>query len=161
MARGLTIRIKGVESIQKHFAKIANSAKVREAVVNSTAIVLNTAKHYVPVGREGGGGLRNSIHMKVEQSGDGIVGKVFAGGGHAMYVEFGTGVVGEASNYPKAGELGLKYAQYSWTYTPDGGEHFYTTKGYRARPFMYPALNQNKAQIKKLITNALKEGIKR
>ena len=161
MARGLTIRIKGVESIQKHFAKIANSAKVREAVVNSTAIVLNTAKHYVPVGREGGGGLRNSIHMKVEQSGDGIVGKVFAGGGHAMYVEFGTGVVGEASNYPKAGELGLKYAHYSWTYTPDGGEHFYTTKGYRARPFMYPALNQNKAQIKKLITNALKEGIKR
>ena len=161
MASGLTIKIKGVESIQKHFAKIANPAKVREAVVNSTAIVLNTAKHYVPVGREGGGGLRNSIHMKVEQSGDGIVGKVFAGGGHAMYVEFGTGVVGEASNYPKAGELGLKYTQYSWTYTLDGGEHFYTTKGYRARPFMYPALNQNKAQIKKLITNALKEGIKR
>lgn len=160
MASGLTIKIKGVEGIQKHFAKIANPAKVREAVVNSTAIVLSTAKHYVPVGREGGGGLRNSIHMKVEQSEDGIVGKVFAGGGHAMYVEFGTGVVGEASNYPKAGELGLKYAHYSWTYTPDGGEHFYTTKGYRARPFMYPALNMNKAQIKKLITNALKEGIK-
>lgn len=161
MARGLTIKLKGVESIQKHFTKIANPTKVREAVVNSTAIVLSSAKHYVPVGREGGGGLRNSIHMTVEESGDSIAGKVFAGGGHAMYVEFGTGVVGEASNYPRAAELGLKYAQYSWTYTPDGGEHFYTTKGYRARPFMYPALNQNKAQIKKLITNALREGIKR
>ena len=162
MARGLTIKLKGVEGIQKHFAKIANPAKVREAVVNSTAIVLSAAKHYVKSpGKYGSGALRNSIHMRVEQSGDGIIGKVFAGGGHAMYVEFGTGVVGEASNYPKAAELGLKYAQYSWTYTPDGGEHFYTTKGSIARPFMYPALNQNKAQIKKIITKALMEGIKR
>jgi len=161
MASGLTIKIKGVESIQKHFAKVASSTKVREAVVNSTAMVLSTAKHYVPVGREGGGGLRNSIHMKVEQSEGSAVGKVFAGGGHAMYVEFGTGVVGEASGYPRAAQLGLKYAHYSWTYTPDGGEHFYTTKGYRARPFMYPALSQNKARIKKLIANAIAEGNKR
>lgn len=161
MASGLTIKIKGVEGIQKHFAKIASSTKVREAVVNSTAMVLSTAKHYVPVGREGGGGLRNSIHMKVEQSEGNTVGKVFAGGGHAMYVEFGTGVVGEASNYPRAAQLGLKYAHYSWTYTPDGGEHFYTTKGYRARPFMYPALKQNKIRIKKLIANAIAEGNKR
>ena len=161
MASGLTIKIKGVEGIQKHFAKIANSAKVREAVVNSTAMVLSTAKHYVPVGREAGGGLRSSLHMRVDQRGGEITGKVFAGGGHAMYVEFGTGVVGEESNYPRAAALGLKYAHYSWTYTPDGGEHFYTTKGYRARPFMYPALSQNKARIKKLIANAVIEGIKR
>ena len=159
MASGLTIRIKGVESIQKRFAKIAVSPKVREAVVQSTAMVLSTAKHYTPSPRTGA--LGNSIHMQVEQRGDDITGKVFAGGGHAMFVEFGTGVVGEASNYPRAAALGLKYAQYSWTYTPDGGEHFYTTKGYRARPFMYPALNQNRARIKKLIANALIEGTKR
>lgn len=78
-----------------------------------------------------------------------------------MFVEFGTGVVGQDSNYPKAVELGLKYAQYAWTYTPDGGEHFYTTKGYRARPFMYPALKMNKAKIKILIANAIREDVKK
>ena len=158
MAR-VVITIKGVEKLQKRFDKIASSARVKQAVAQGTSMVLSAAKHNTP--SPDTSALRASIHMDVKQTETEIAGKVFAGGGHAMYVEFGTGVVGEASNYPKAGELGLKYAQYSWTYTPDGGEHFYTTKGYRARPFMYPALNQNKAQIKKLITNALKEGIKR
>ena len=162
MASGLKIEVKGVESIQRYIAKMANLARVHEAVVDSTAMVLSTAKHYVQSpGKYGSGALRNSIHMKVKQIGGSVIGKVFAGGGHAMYVEFGTGVVGEVSNYPKAGELGLKYAQYSWVYTPDGGEHFYRTKGNIARPFMYPALNQNKAQIKKNIANALRKGVKR
>lgn len=160
MAGGLSINVKGVQSLQKHLDEIANPAKVKTAVVAGTSMVLSSAKHNAPVGRDGGGALRASIHMNVEASETAIVGKVFAGSGHAMYVEFGTGVVGEESRYPRAAELGLKYAQYSWTYTPDNGEHFYRTRGYRARPFMYPALKQNKAKILQLITNAINEDIR-
>lgn len=160
MAR-VVITIKGVEKLQKRFDKIANSAGVKQAVVQGTSIVLSAAKHYAPVGRENGGALRASIHMDVKQTETEIAGKVFAGSGHAMYVEFGTGIVGEESLYPRAAELGLKYAQYDWVYTPDGGEHFYHTKGYRARPFMYPALKQNKKKIIQLIASAMKEDMRR
>ena len=159
MASAITISLKGVENIQKHFSKIENTAKLKKAIASSTSMVLSTAKYLVQsVGETGA--LRASLHQTVEQNGNQIVGKVFAGGGHAMFVEFGTGVVGQGSNYPRAAALGLKYAQYSWTYTPDGGETFYTTKGYRARPFMYPALKQNKLRIKRLIEDALREDIK-
>lgn len=159
MAGGLTVKLKGIESLQKHFETLSVSPRVRQAVVKGTAEVLSTAKHYCP--SPDTGALRNSIHMTVDQRENEVVGKVFAGSGHAMFVEFGTGVVGQESNYPRAAALGLKYAQYSWTYTPDGGETFYTTKGYRARPFMYPAIKQNKLRIKQLIIDALREDIRR
>lgn len=158
MAR-VVITIKGVEKLQKRFDKIANSARVKQAVVQGTSMVLSAAKHNTP--SPDTGALRASIHMDVKQTETEVAGKVFAGSGHAMYVEFGTGIVGEESLYPRAAELGLKYAQYDWVYTPDGGEHFYHTKGYRARPFMYPALKQNKKKIIQLIASAMKEDMRR
>ena len=161
MASGVTISLKGVQNLQKHFEKMANPAKVRTAVTQGTAMVLASAKSIAPTSKYGGGGaLRGSIHMNVESRETEIVGKVFAGGGHAMYVEFGTGVVGQDSKYPRVAELGLKYAQYPWTYTPDGGEHFYRTRGYRARPFMYPALKRNKTKIIQLIRQAIREDLR-
>lgn len=82
-------------------------------------------------------------------------GVVYAGGYHAFYVEFGTGVVGAGSPHPgiASGEIGsfsvmgengntyTKYGTYKhkndgWVYMNDKGQ-FRWTKGYEARPFMY------------------------
>ena len=134
MAGGVTVELKGVEELKSHISRIANAAKLKRAVVEGTSMMLSTAKMRAVPGKFGSGALRNSIHMKVDEQRDQISGKIFTALEYAMYVEFGTGIIGENSNYPRAGQLGLSYAHYPWTYTPDNGERFFRTEGQPARP---------------------------
>lgn len=80
-----------------------------------------------------------------------------SGGGnaqdYAVFVEFGTGVVGEGNQHPKAGEFGWEYdinghGDAGWWYPTDAGDPNPTTKlskngwvaftrGQASRPFMY------------------------
>ena len=165
MASGVTFKLDGVTGLQKHFSEIQSSGRVLQAVRQATAIVESTAKHLAP---SGSGELRGKIHMATSQSGQAITGRVYTNCEHAMYVEFGTGHLVGQGTYPADGVaalakhgVNLSYTpKDSWVYTPDNGAHFYTTSGYRARPFMYPALKQNKTRIKQLIINAVRKDVK-
>ena len=94
--------------------------------------------------------LLSSIHSEYNGStkGGGIW-SVVAGTDHAMFVEFGTGIVGKQSPYP--GELpdgvSWEYAsgktirqladgRYGWFYKDDDGQWWFT-EGMPSRPFMY------------------------
>ena len=94
--------------------------------------------------------LISSVHAEYKGSvkGGGIW-TVVAGTDHAMFVEFGTGIVGKRSPYP--GELpegvDWQYAsgktirqltdgRYGWFYQDDNGEWWFT-EGMPSRPFMY------------------------
>jgi HK97 gp10 family phage protein len=63
---------------------------------------------------------------------------------YAKYVEFGTGKAGSESDI----------------YRPFDGGYSLNWKGMRARPFMYPAVFQNKQQIKDIIAKYLREQAK-
>ncbi len=133
------IEINGVDIFLKHINAVASSEKIHKAVKVATMVVHSTAKHLCPVDT---GNLRNRIHMAVGEEDGAVIGRVSNDAEYAMYVEFGTGVRGEASNHPRKGELGLAYR-------PDW-------KGQVAQPFMYPALKQNEKFIKAIIGEAAK-----
>lgn len=94
--------------------------------------------------------LISSVHAEYKGSvkGGGIW-AVVAGTDHAMFVEFGTGIVGKRSPYPgKLPEgVGWQYAsgktirqladgRYGWFYQDDDGQWWFT-EGMPSRPFMY------------------------
>jgi len=94
--------------------------------------------------------LNSSIHAEYKGGvkGGGIW-AVVAGTDHAMFVEFGTGIVGKRSPYPGNLPDGVdwQYAsgktirqladgRYGWFYQDDNGEWWFT-EGMPSRPFMY------------------------
>ena len=68
------------------------------------------------------------------------VGIIKADTPYAIYVEFGTGVVGKQSPHPKP--KGYKYdvnnhGDKGWLYYDENSGEFKWTKGFKSRPFMY------------------------
>lgn len=95
------------------------------------------------------GELKSSISAKEKQSGrDKVIFCVAANSKHAVYVEFGTGIVGRSSPYPYPFPDGVSWqyasgktirqladGRYGWFYRRDG--KWYFTEGMPSRPFMY------------------------
>ena len=64
---------------------------------------------------------------------------------YAIYVEYGTGIIGEESPHPEAWETGWNYdinghGEQGWVYKNDRDGKFHWTQGYVSRPFMYNTL---------------------
>lgn len=112
--------------------------------------------------------LLNSIHS--EDKGDGVW-AVVAGTDHALFVEFGTGQVGQQSPYPYGfpdgiswsyntgktirqalndivihGSTFVKAGEYYWSYVGKDGK-IHITKGMPSRPFMYNTANELRDKI--------------
>ena len=110
--------------------------------------------------------LLSSIHAEYNGSTKGGgVWSVVAGTDHAMFVEFGTGIVGKQSPYP--GELpdgvSWEYAsgktirqladgRYGWFYKDDDGQWWFT-EGMPSRPFMY----YTSIQLREIVVKTAKE----
>lgn len=86
--------------------------------------------------------------ISVEDMG-GSVFAVVAGTDHAMFVEFGTGIIGKKSSYKGNLPTGVQWnyasgktirklmdGRYGWFYPADDG-NWYFTEGMPSRPFMY------------------------
>lgn len=71
-------------------------------------------------------------------------GFVIAEAPHAIYVEYGTGIVGQSFPHPEAeGNYEYDVNQHGakgWVYKSDRDGKFHWTKGYVSRPFMYNTL---------------------
>ena len=110
--------------------------------------------------------LLSSIHAEYKGSTKGgSVWSVVAGTDHAMFEEFGTGIVGKQSPYP--GELpdgvSWEYAsgktirqlsdgRYGWFYKDDDGQWWFTD-GMPSRPFMY----YTSIQLRDIVLKTAKE----
>lgn len=101
------------------------------------------------------GELLSSIHEEcVDDSEERSVWAVVADSDHAMFVEFGTGIVGASSPYigDFPSDVTWSYAsgktirqladgRYGWFYPADDGQ-WYFTEGMPSRPFMYHTANE-------------------
>lgn len=71
-------------------------------------------------------------------------GFVIAGAPYAIYVEYGTGIIGKESPHPEAdGNYDYDVHQHGdggWVYKSDKDGQFHWTAGYVSRPFMYNTL---------------------
>lgn len=167
----------GDGKLEQKFAKLASvidENSVR-AVQNACKNVIQPhAKMLCPVNY---GELRQSISVKVDKDGDGVIGMVYTNKPYAMYVEFGTGPVGKENHNGVCPEVNVSYSQNGW-YIPgdkissadaeryhfpktEGEEmDFYYTQGQPAQPFMYPALHSNRERVTRNINNYIQRKVR-
>lgn len=134
------ISVEGIENVLERL-KGLSPEQVKENMGLACALVERAAKQKAP---KGTGELRNSITSKVDEMNGVVVGTVYTPLEYAPYVEFGTGIFAE-----EGGRTDVP-----WHYQDDEGE-WHSTSGQHPQPFLRPALNENREQIKR----ALKEGL--
>lgn len=132
------IRFEGMDEILKKLEKISSPQNVQQALGQACALVEASAKKKAP---KGTGDLRRFISSKV----DGLTGIVFSPLEYAPYVEYGTGLFAEEGNGRK---------DVPWHYQDEKGE-WHTTSGMKPQPFMRPALEENRENIKAILLEEL------
>lgn len=138
----MSIRFEGLEDVLERIEAFGNTEEVAAAMTKATLLVERSAKMKAP---KGNGELGRSITSEVNVEADGsVVGIVYTPLEYAPYVEYGTGLFAEAGNGRK---------DVPWNYQDDEGE-WHSTSGQHPRPFMRPALNENREQIIKLLEGA-------
>ena len=142
----MSIKEAGVEGANELIQKLENMSNLDNlsaALGKACALVERAAKEKAPSST---GELRRSITSKVEEDGAGsLQGVVYTPLEYAPYVEYGTGLFAE-----KKGRQDVP-----WSYQDAKGE-WHQTSGMSPRPYMRPALDENREEILKII----KEGTK-
>ena len=134
----MDIRFEGLDEILESLDNAVSVDKVNTALNKACLLVVRSAIQKAP---KGNGDLRRSIQHKVENA-EGIV---FTNLEYAPYVEFGTGLFAENGGRQDV----------PWVYYDRKHDTFVTTEGMHPSPFMRPALDENRAEILRI----LKEGI--
>ncbi len=127
------VEVQGVDKVVETMDKLVSPEAIAEALGKCCALVERTAKELAP---KDNGELRRSITSKVE----GNVGIVFTPLEYAPYVEYGTGLFAESEGRKDV----------PWCYQDDEGE-WHSTSGQKPQPFMRPALDRNRVNIKKIL----------
>ena len=135
------IRVEGIEEVFEALDNVIDEQKLKIALGKACAVVERSAKQKAP---KGTGELRRSITSKVETNGTGAVGIVFTPLEYAPYIEFGTGLFAENGGRQDV----------PWCYKDDKGE-WHSTSGMHPQPFMRPALDENREQIKRILGEAI------
>lgn len=131
------IKFEGLDELIKRLDKISSPENVEFALGQACALVERSAKQKAP---KGVGELRRSISSKVE----GLQGIVFTPLEYAPYVEYGTGLFAE-----EGGRMDVP-----WHYQDEKGE-WHSTSGMHPQPYMRPALEENRQNIKAIIMEEL------
>jgi HK97 gp10 family phage protein len=159
-----------VNDILKRFDTVGDTRRVGEAVKMACLLVEREARMKAPKGGgdDGGGeNLRGSITSEV----NGLTGKVFSPLEYAPFVEFGTGKHAEGgkgrqevpwvyvTNSAKRKGTGRKdyteeTAQEAVAYLKSKGLDAHMTYGQKPRPFLIPALTENREEILRMIEEA-------
>lgn len=133
----MSIKIIGADEVIEELEGIFSEEKLTAALGKACALVERSAKQKAP---KGTGELRRSITSKVE----GETGIVYTPLEYAPYVEFGTGLFAEEGGRQDV----------PWHYKDDKGE-WHSTSGMHPQPFMRPALNENREEIKRILLKEL------
>lgn len=135
------ISIEGLDGILDRLETSISDENTVKSLKKCCALVERSAKQKAP---KGNGELRRSITSEVRQDATEIVGIVYTPLEYAPYVEFGTGLFAEEGGRQDV----------PWHYQDDKGE-WHSTSGMPPQPYLRPALNENRENIKRI----LKEGV--
>lgn len=131
------VRLEGMDDVMKMLDSVTSTVNIQEALQKCCALVEREAKQNAP---KDSGALRRSIASRVE----GEQGIVFTPLEYAPYVEFGTGLFAEEGGR----------SDVPWHYQDDEG-NWHSTSGQKPHPFLRPALENNRAKIKKILKGGL------
>ncbi len=113
--------------------------RIIAAVDAATAVVLSASQQLVPVDT---GELVSSGGRETQWKGTRVTGSVSYSAPHASFVEFGTGIIGSGTYPYELPREGVPFTG-SWTYD----YKHQNWKGFYARPYLRPALDQNQGNI--------------
>lgn len=162
------LSISGIRQLQRDVEKYQNSIEYKARLLVQTLAEMGVEIARVRVSDLDAiftGELIQSIHAEYKGSAHGgAIFCVVADSDHAVFVEFGTGIVGARNPYP--GNLPMVYAQgktirqladgrYGWFYKGDNGQ-WYFTEGMPSRPFMY----QTSLELQKKVVSVAKQVFK-
>lgn len=162
----MAIKINGLEVVIDRLEKIKSQEQLEGAINQATLLVERAAR--INAGKISDGELANSIGSSF----DGTRGLVFATVEYAPYVEYGTGLYAEGEGggrkevpwvYVKGQESSGRAktihteesAAQAVAFLREQGLEAYKTYGQRPQPFMRPALDENREQIKAVLGRAL------
>lgn len=131
------VRLEGMDDVMKMLDNVTSTVNIQQALMKCCALVEREAKQNAP---KDNGELRRSISSRVE----GQEGIVFTPLEYAPYVEFGTGLFAEEGGR----------SDVPWHYQDDEG-NWHSTSGQKPHPFLRPALENNRAKIKKILKGGL------
>lgn len=131
------VRLEGMDDVNKMLDSVTSAENIKAALEKCCALVEREAKQNAP---KDTGALRRSIASRVE----GQQGIVFTPLEYAPYIEFGTGLFAEEGGRTDT----------PWHYQNDKGE-WVSTNGIKPHPFLRPALENNRAKIKKILKGGL------
>ena len=137
----MSVKIEGIDEVLEAISAIGDTEKLADAMRKAVLLVERSAKQKAP---KGTGDLSRSITSKVNVNGDQVEGIIFTPLYYAPYVEYGTGLFAEGGDGRK---------DVPWHYQDDEGE-WHSTSGMKPQPFMRPALNENREQIKRILEDA-------
>ena len=138
------ISFEGADALIEQLKSQLDPEALKRAMGKACAVVERSAKQKAP---KGNGELRRSITSEVFEEGGEVVGVVFTPLEYAPYVEYGTGLFAENGGRQDV----------PWCYQDDEGE-WHTTSGQHPQPFMRPAFNENREQIKRILKEAITDG---
>lgn len=133
--------IDGLDGVLKQLGDAANIGDLKAAMGKACALVERDAKKGAP---KGNGELRRTIQSKVEVDVDEVTGVIFTPLEYAPYVEYGTGLFAENGGRKDV----------PWNYQDDKGE-WHSTSGMHPQPYLRPALNKNREDIKRILKGAI------
>ncbi len=116
--------------------------RIIAAVDAATELVLSDSQQLVPVQ---GGSLLASGSRNTQWKGQIVTGTVMYTAPHAMFVEFGTGIIGSGTYPYDLPQSGVPYTG-SWIYDFRNQNW----QGMSARPYLRPALDNNHGNITSL-----------
>ena len=137
----MSIKVDGLEEVVGALESLADIKKMESAVGKACALVERSAKQKAP---KDTGALRRSIASRVERNGENIVGVVYTPLEYAPYIEYGTGL------FAKSGGR----SDVPWHYQDDTGK-WWSTSGQHPKPFMGPALNDNREKILRILREGM------
>lgn len=133
-----TIEVQGLDDVIDRLDSLTDYIKINEALGKACALVERAAKEKAP---KGDGNLRRSITSKV----DNLEGIIYTTLEYAPYVEYGTGLFAEGGNGRK---------DVPWSYKDEKGE-WHSTEGMEPHPYMRPALDENREEIKRILLRGI------
>ena len=143
----MEIRIEGLDELQEKLKTLAGGANenLKQGLLHGGELVRAEAQANCPVDT---GDLRESI--TVEQA-DGTAVTVGTNKEYGIYVEYGTGALGD----PSVSHTSKK----SWVYFNEKTGQFVTTSGQAPQPFLVPALISQQSAVVEAIKAGLLKGL--
>lgn len=165
---GNNVHIEGFEELVEKLDGMVDPAKIRMAMGKACAQVEKVAKMKAP---KQDGELRRSITSRIEGQGSNTVGIVFSPLEFAPYVEYGTGMFAEGgkgrkevpwvyveghSKKPSSKRVYTEEeADQTVAYLESKGLDAVKTYGQHPQPYLRPALNENREEIKRILKGAI------